>query len=93
MIKATRVDVTAAATLIFNEGKMRNGLPVTSVMVKNLSAGTVYIGETNAVTTATGFPLEQNQFVMLSGLGRLDLIWGITASGTSAVALLQQSRS
>ena len=86
-IKQTVVSVTTSAT----------ALPTTalagrkSLIIKNLSAGVVYLGlsTVTADTTATGgFQMAQNDIIAID-LGENTILYGIVASSTSNVSVLE----
>lgn len=74
------VDNTADLILAANSSRL-------SWSIYNGGAETVYIGDTNAVTTTTGYPLVPGAH--LSGNGRHD-IYGITAAGSVNVQYLEE---
>lgn len=77
------ITITTSATLIVAPNPRRKALQIV-----NTSTGTVYVGEDASITTATGFPLLQNQpYTEDSGGNRMwqGPIYGIVASSTSDV--------
>ena len=75
--------VTTAATQILSAGTAGKQ----SVIAKNYSGERIFVGGTNAVTVASGYPVEVGDELPmdLAGLG----LWGITASGTSDIRILE----
>jgi hypothetical protein len=74
-VTATRLDSTAEGTAL------------SQCMVKNVGTATVYIGGSN-VTTANGFPLEIGEAATCD-LGRNEALFGIVASGTQNVRVME----
>ena len=86
-IKQTVISVTTLAT----------ALPTTAqsgrktIIIKNLSAGIVYIGSstvTSDTTTTGGFQLAQND-TFQADIGENVVLYGITASGSSSVSIIE----
>jgi hypothetical protein len=76
----SRVSVTTAATKLADASTERESLLVRPI------DGDVYVGDSNAVTTGTGFLVERGQSLTLeSG----DAAWAI-AAGTVAVCVLAE---
>lgn len=77
----TRVSVTTSATQLSAANSGRQ-----SVLVRPIN-GTIYVGDSNAVTTSTGFPVNTSEaLVLLNG----EPVFGI-AAGTVAVAVLEEA--
>jgi hypothetical protein len=74
-VQTGQVSVTGSATQIVPQYSSRSGITIV-----NVGSVTVYIGENNGVTTATGYPLAANACVSFSTTGA---VYGITA-GTAA---------
>lgn len=79
--------VTTAATLLDVDTVLSSSR---SVLIRNRGSVAVFIGG-SAVTTGTGFQLDPGETVTLdtSGTGAGVATYGITASGSSAVHVLQ----
>lgn len=75
--------VTNSATQILSAGTAGKA----SVIIKVLSGVTIYVGGSNAVTAASGYPLNVGDELPMDLSGN-DL-WGITASGTSDIRILE----
>lgn len=75
-----QVTVSTTATNILTTSSIS-----TYVLLKNISSTTVYIGDSN-VTTTTGYPLEQNETLDLTGWW--GDIYGIVSTGSATVAYL-----
>jgi len=73
------VTVTTTATQIRALNTKRN-----SLLISNNGSKTIFIGDTNAVTASTGFPLAKGDVIEFSG-GDLytGVVFGIIASGAS----------
>ena len=80
-IQTGQVTVTGAATLISAAYPSRSG-----IVLVNTGASTVYIGESNLVTTSTGCPLLASTSLSFSTTGA---IYGITSGGSDVVGWLQ----
>lgn len=57
------------------------------VLIKNLTAETVFIGPTDGVTSSTGYPLGQNEELCLTVLKNTS-IWALTAANTADVRVI-----
>ena len=80
-IQTGQATVTSAATQIVPQYSSRSG-----IVLLNTGSSTIYIGENNAVTTDTGYPLLASTSVSFSTTGA---IYGITATGSSVLGWLQ----
>lgn len=81
------INVGAGATAIYLGGKNQNGFAATTLVVRNVGATTVYLGGP-LVDAATGFPLRGEELITFSAVGSGDLLYGITAGGTSELRVL-----
>ena len=77
----TRVSVTTSATQLRAANAARQ-----AVLVRPMD-GTIYVGDSNAVTTATGFPVDEDEALSLENGESVFAI----ASGTVAVAVLEEA--
>ena len=80
-IQTNQVSVTNSATQIVPAFPSRSG-----IVLVNTGSVTVYIGENNSVTTATGCPLLASSSLSFSTTGA---VYGITASTSATVGYLQ----
>ena len=80
-IQTNQVTVTGSATQIVPAYSSRSG-----IVIVNTGATTVYIGETAAVTTATGFPVIAGTSVSFSTTGA---VYGITSGGSCVCGFLE----
>ena len=84
------VTVLDTATLILADNPKR-----LSVIINNVGDETVYIGQTDSVTSADGVPLLQNATLTEDSGGTkvyCGPIYGITASSTSDVRVWERTR-
>lgn len=77
----TRVSVTTSATQLRAANSSRQ-----AVLVRPIN-GTIYVGDSNAVTTATGFPVNESEALVLANGEPVFAI----AGGTVAVAVLEEA--
>jgi hypothetical protein len=77
----TRVSVTTSATQLRAANSSRQ-----AVLVRPLD-GTIYVGDSNAVTTATGFPVKTDEALVLANGEPVFAV----AGGTVAVAVLEEA--
>ena len=77
------VACTTSATLIRAANYERKGFVVSAV------DGTVYLGDSSAVTSSTGFPVAVGQSFSSSAF--LGTVYGITASGTTNVRYWEEA--
>lgn len=89
MIEGAQITVTTTATPLFSSSNSRaNG----ATAVTNRGATTVYLGGPT-VTSAAGWQLDAGQTVSLNvDTGNGDLLYGITASGSSTIHVLRAGR-
>jgi hypothetical protein len=84
------VTVAITATLILPANERRQ-----SFYLFNNGLSAIYMGETNAVTVATGFPLAQGSQIS-EDRGQNQWkgdIWGIVAAGTEEIRFWQRTHS
>jgi len=82
-----RVTVGVAAVQLTSSGNVNGG-----VCVKALVPGqTLYLGVSSAVTTATGWPMTDNESLCLE-VRNANVLWGIASAAAQSVAVLPFSR-
>lgn len=86
MIGSASVTVTTAATLL-TTGVETDGRAGRSIAVRNNGLSSVFLGGPT-VTAVTGWELLPDEEISFD-LGKLDVLYGIVASGTVAVKILQ----
>lgn len=75
------VDVNNSATLIKASNTARK-----CILIKNNGTSTLYIGTTNAVTIADGYPIEASESIYFYFK---DAVYGITASATIDIRYME----
>lgn len=83
-INTSQVSVTSAVTPIIAQNSARKGL-----IVKNAGSATIYIGDTNAVTTVTGYPLLPGDTLNFDIPNFIGPLWGVVATGTQLAGVLE----
>ena len=86
--QANRVTVTTSATLLLTGTDTDSNAGYREAVIKNNGAVIVYLGGDN-VTTAAGFPLAAGESLAMSQIQGDSLPYGIVATGTCEVAVLQ----
>ncbi len=81
--KTSQVAITTAATAIAGSNVNRS-----SITICDISANTVYIGNTTSVAATTGKRLRANECITMDR--NYGAVYGITASGTSQVDYLEE---
>ena len=84
------ISVTSTATLILADNPQR-----LSLIITNNGSSTVYIGQTNTVTSTTGVPLQADSILTEDSGGTkmyCGPIWGITDTGTADVRVWERIR-
>lgn len=81
------VDVGVSPTLIYAGGKNSAGFAATTLIVRNVGAQTVYLGDFT-VDTIAGFPLRGEELITFSAVGPFDVLYGRTSSGNSEIRVL-----
>lgn len=82
-----RVTVGVAAVQLTSSGNVNGG-----VCVKALAPGqTLYLGVSAAVTTATGWPMTDNESLCLE-VNNANQVWAIASAAAQSVAVLPFSR-
>ena len=84
------VTITTTATKIVSANPNRQ-----SLLLSNTSAGTVYLGADNTVTTANGLPLVQDGTLTEDDGGSrmfMGEVWGIVGAGTSDLRYWERIR-
>ena len=76
-----RVAVGTTATQVDAGNRSRAG-----ILVKPID-GTVYVGDSAAVTAATGFPLAAGEGLELTNV---EAVWAVAGSGTVDVAVIEE---
>lgn len=82
-ISSNQVTVTTSATRL----DPSTGVPTGAVLVRNRGSAAVYLGGSN-VTTANGFQLDAGESVPMD-IRSGDALYGVVASGTQTVHVLQ----
>jgi len=82
MAQVTKVTVITTATLLTAANGNRK-----TMMIKNNGAASIFIGNSNQVTTATGLELPQGQQLCVTG--DTDAYWGICAAGSQQVDVVE----
>lgn len=93
---ARRVNITATPVKISDSYLGR-----CSILIKNLSKSTVYIGGTSAVTSADGYPIGINENIsvgiaersfQITGFHGVE-VWGVCGAGMSSqVAVFEETK-
>lgn len=85
MLLTAQIDVGVAPAPLTTADQDGHG----AVIVKNIGGETLWIGP-DGVTPATGFPLEPGEAFPADVGGQL--VYGVTASGTTRAAVLEVNR-
>lgn len=86
MISSANVTVTTAPTLLTVDTDT-DGRAGRSIAIRNTGVASIYLGGPS-VTTSIGWELPAEEEISFD-LGRLDVLYGVCASGTVAVKILQ----
>ena len=84
-VKASRVTVGTSPTALNTVDV--GGISGSGVMLRNMSAVTLYIGGSN-VTTAAGYPLDAGAEIGMDFESGSEILYGIVATGTAEIAVL-----
>ena len=93
MIRAYKPVITATAQEISSTTASGSAANPTSISIKNPSAntGTIYLGGTNAVTSATGFPIAPGEGMDIDLAGGDD-VYAVCATGITATVSVLLTR-
>ena len=86
--RANIVTVTTTPTPLLTGADADSNAQYREAVIKNTGAVTVYVGGSD-VTTAAGFPLAASEGLALSQVMPDSVPYGIVATGTCTVAVLQ----
>lgn len=82
MARVNKINVDIVPTLLTAANGNRKAL-----MIKNNGAGSIFLGDTDQISIATGLEIPQGQQLAITG--DTDAYWGISAAGIIPVDVVE----